>query len=134
MDSDKDGTIALQNLDCNCNNCELMLRDDIEFKLWKGWHEHLQYMDFMKKRRHNFRIAAELIWGSPQRTEITEDTIRQGKHLERIGRKMKFQFDKEGLLQYGICLSRNGKWNQPVTFSPNTCQLDTQHCFSNRRK
>ena len=43
--------------------------------------------------------------------------------------KMVFQFDKSGLLQYGNCT----KLNKPVSFIPNTCQLETQQCFEDRK-
>jgi len=44
---------------------------------------------------------------------------------------MKFQFDKkEALINYGNCT----KLNKEVSFIPNTCQLDTQECFENRKK
>lgn len=32
-------------------------------------------------------------------------------------------------LNFGHCL----KFNKAVTFSPNTCQLETQECFEHRR-
>lgn len=44
--------------------------------------------------------------------------------------KMKFIFDKStAKINYGNCT----KLNKPVSFIPNTCQLDTQECFKHRR-
>ena len=33
-------------------------------------------------------------------------------------------------LQFGACI----KFDKSVSFIPNVCQLDTQHCFENRKK
>ena len=44
--------------------------------------------------------------------------------------KMKFQFDKKEIaINYGSC----EKFEKPVSFIPNTIQLDTQQCFKNRK-
>ncbi len=51
--------------------------------------------------------------------EKTEDT------------KMRFEFDSSvASINYGHC----EKFNKPVSFIPNTCQLETQQCFEHRRK
>ena len=44
--------------------------------------------------------------------------------------KMKYQFDKStASINFGRC----DKFDKEVTFIPNTCQLDTQECFTHRR-
>lgn len=49
--------------------------------------------------------------------------------LQKEVDKMKFQFNrKECMINFGHC----SKFDKPVTFIPNTCQLDTQICFSHR--
>ena len=58
------------------------------------------------------------------------------KHLQRdLGKLNKHKASYAGYgfidnLQFGDCL----KFNKPVTFSPNTCQIDTQKCFEYRYK
>jgi hypothetical protein len=43
---------------------------------------------------------------------------------------MIFQFDSsKAAIHYGNC----SKFDRPVTFIPNTCQLETQGCFEHRR-
>jgi hypothetical protein len=43
--------------------------------------------------------------------------------------KMKFQFDSSGVSShFGNC----SKFDKPVSFIPNVCQLETQTCFENR--
>lgn len=60
--------------------------------------------------------------------EAIEDEANR-KGMLRVANKMNFQFDKTKLMGYGKC-SRFGK---PVTFLPNVCQLETQHCFIHRK-
>jgi len=133
----KESVLLLQKLDCNCNDCVFMDRDIVEFKLWAGYTEYLQYISFARKRRKQLKSASNLVYGEYSRgkfIEPTERDIRQGKNIETEARKMSFQFDKAQLtLNYGICLNRKGKWNQPVSFLPNTFQSDTQQCFKHRR-
>lgn len=132
---DKESIYLLQKLDCNCNNCKFLERDFVEWNLWKGYTEFLQYFDFLRKRRKQLFTASELIFGSKYKKNVNERSIKQGQILEATARKLKFQFDKSDLtLGYGICLSRKGKWNQPVTFVVETLQLDTQHCFVHRKE
>jgi hypothetical protein len=42
----------------------------------------------------------------------------------------KDQVNASHRINYGNC----SKLNKPVSFIPNTCQLETQQCFENRRK
>lgn len=39
------------------------------------------------------------------------------------------QINASHRINYGNCL----KFNKPVNFIPNTCQLETQQCFTHRR-
>jgi len=126
-------TYLLQKLDANCSDCKFMDRDIVETKLWKGYWEHIAYMDFIRDRMKSFKVAGELIHGSPVRPSVTPDTIRQGQHYIKKARKVQFQFDSSGLISYGICLNRKAKWGQPVTFISGTMQLETQECFKHRK-
>jgi hypothetical protein len=56
--------------------------------------------------------------------------LEQWDKLLTEAEKMRFQFNRnEGSINYGHC----DKLNKPVTFIPNTCQLETQECFKHRR-
>ena len=122
---DKETIIGLQKFDCNCNDCKFMDRDMVEYNLWKGYTEHLQYVIFLRERMKLFnQVCAAADNGS----------IDGAKIIEARARKLNFQFDKRQLtISYGVCLSRKGKWSQPVTFMPGSFQPDTQHCFVHRR-
>ena len=59
------------------------------------------------------------------------------KHMVRDIEKYKSFNELHGLeknashrCQYGNC----SKLNKPVSFIPNTCQIDTQDCFEHRRQ
>lgn len=98
----------------------------VEFDLWKGFTEHLQYMGFIISRHRLYESAGK---------SLDKGSLSGWKELNRQANRLKFQFDKSQLtIQYGVCLNRNGKFSQPVTFVPNTYQADTQHCFVNRKK
>ncbi|MES2395850.1 MAG: hypothetical protein V4549_07600 [Bacteroidota bacterium] len=75
----KESAIALQNIDCNCNDCIFMERDIEKLKAHKLTYEGTGLMD---------------------------------------------------QLAFGGCT----KFNKPVSFIPNTCQLETQNCFKHRRE
>lgn len=53
------------------------------------------------------------------------------RNLNKLERH-KATYEGTGLmdrLAYGYCQ----RYNKPVTFIPETCQLETQHCFEHRR-
>jgi hypothetical protein len=51
-------------------------------------------------------------------------------YIMKEASEMRFQFDKsEASINYGDC----SKLNKPVSFIPNVCQPDTQHCFIHRK-
>lgn len=54
--------------------------------------------------------------------------VRDLSKLEKHKHTYKGTGLKDGL-NYGDCV----KLNKPVSFIPNTCQLDTQECFEHRR-
>lgn len=113
----KEIIFELQLIDCNCNDCKHMVRDFDTYRKWEQWNKELQEKKFERKKAEAFRIANEC-----------ED--QQGKKtLLAIANKMKFMFDKSGLLQYGNCQ----KFSKQVSFIPGICQLETQQCFEHRR-
>jgi hypothetical protein len=113
----KESIFELQLIDCNCNDCKYMERDFETYRKWEQWNRGLQEKDFEQKKKEALRIANEC-----------EDE-RGKKTLLAVANKMKFMFDKSGLLQYGIC----EKFNKQVSFFPATCQIETQECFRHRR-
>lgn len=107
----------LQKFDCNCNDCKHMVRDFDTYRKWEQLSKELQLKEFERKKTEAFRIANECKDENGKKTLLS------------IASKMKFMFDKSGLLQYGKCQ----KFNKQVSFIPSTCQLETQKCFEHRR-
>lgn len=115
---DADSTYDLQKIDCNCNNCVFMYRDK---ETWQYWHN---------KKRNNAEIEFNMAKAKAiSETLLIEDESNRNGML-RIADKMKFQFDKTGLISYGKC-SRFGK---SVSFISDICQLETQNCFVHRKE
>lgn len=106
-------SIGLQNIDCNCNNCAFMQRDFKTYSKYESWNKQIQIDDFNKKKQNAFDIAEK------------ETNPKSKQTLLHYANKMKFKFDKSKCLQYGICI----KLKKSVSFIPNTCQIETQHCF-----
>lgn len=75
---DKESAYLLQLIDCNCNVCRYMVRDNKKLETHRN---------------------------SYQGTGLMDD------------------------LQFGDC----SKFSKPVSFIPNTCQLETQNCFEHRK-
>jgi hypothetical protein len=113
---DKESIFELQKLDCNCNNCAFLERDLEKFSKWAEWHKDLELKQFEKDKEKAIREA----------NLIEDPKERQG--MLRVANKMKFQFDKSKLLNYGKCT----KLKKDVSFIPNICQIETQDCFVHR--
>lgn len=114
--------IEFQKIDCNCNDCIFMVRDNEMFKKSVELHYKWQFNYFnsirgnLYKKAENWRLR-----GFPDNYEI----------VKREADKMKFQFDKKEIsINYGKCL----KFNKQVSFIPNVCQIETQVCFKHRRE
>lgn len=61
-----------------------------------------------------------------RKLQLDEYEKRQKKDPNR----KEFQFDKSAAsINYGNCT----KFNKPVSFIPDTCQIDTQECFKHRK-
>ena len=114
---DKESIIALQRIDCNCNNCGFMERDFCTYQKWEEWKKDIAKEDFDRKREKAIVEAKE-----------NEDLETQ-KVLLAKAKKMQFQFDKSKLIQYGTC----HRFRKEVSFIPNTCSLENQSCFIHRK-
>src|ERR1035437_6280190 len=95
-----------------------MERDFKTYKKWELFYKEMQEKEFKQRKSKAFRIANECI---DEKGKIS---------LLSIANKMKFIFAKGGLIQYGNC----NKFQKPVSFIPNVCQLETQECFQHRDK
>jgi len=115
---DKESIYLLQKIDCNCNDCGYMERDMVKFNKWRDWNMKLQLADFEKLKKSAFLEA-----------ELCPDEKGKKTLLHRANR-LKFMFDSKDLLHYGKCT----KLNKEVSFSPETCQIDTQSCFKHRKE
>jgi hypothetical protein len=113
---DKEGIYLLQRIDCNCNNCGYMRRDLATYKVWEDWHRAREFEDFEKRKAKAITDA-----------EAIEDEGSR-KALLYKANKMRFHFEKIKLINYGYCT----KFDKPVTFLPNICQIETQRCFVHR--
>jgi len=116
--------IELELIDCNCNNCIFMNRDIDKYKKWEIWHRSQAEKQYYQDKGKAICEAWSLF--DKSESEIDE---RHAKGMLRVAMKMKFQFDKSCLIQYGKC----EKLNKSISFLPNTCQIETQNCFKHRR-
>ena len=112
-----DTTIELEKIDCNCNNCICMYRDLKRYKYWENYWRTNSLKVFERRKAKAIEDA-----------EAVKDEKTRGGML-RVANKMRFEFDKKGLLSYGLC----SKFTKKVSFIPNICQLETQECFAHRR-
>ena len=92
-----------------------MERDFEKKKKWEEFHKKIQLAEF--------EVA------KAQKVKEAEGNIPRNEWLISKAKKLQFQFDKSGLINYGYC----NKLNKDVTFIPDNCQLDTQECFKHRR-
>jgi hypothetical protein len=117
----RESIIELQRIDCNCNDCWFMVRN---IELFKEWEEKNQLYAF---------TALEL--AIQKRLEKATEMERIGEFDKARGLTMEAKkltvknFLSRQLIQYGAC----HKFNKPVSFIPNVCQLETQNCFEHRR-
>ena len=114
----KEDAILLQKIDCNCNDCLFMRRDFDAHTYWLNWHKAQSESDFKKNQQKAIKDALS----------ISDKAHRSAELLKAS--KMKWQFNKSNLLQYGYC----DKHAERVSFIPGTCQLETQECFIHRRE
>jgi hypothetical protein len=117
----KEAAYLLQRIDCNCNDCGFMYRhmgqlNDARFK-----RDEMQRDSFERLRERMKEKAA--YWdeqGQAHKAGVLREEIK----------KMKYQYESPAAeIHYGLC----EKFDKPVTFIPNTCQLETQKCFIHRK-
>lgn len=119
---DKESIFELQKIDCNCNDCVFMNRDQERFKQSQELHYKWQLSHFNITKDNLLLKAKE--WDKRNEPDKAE-------YLRKEVSRMKFQFDKkEAFINYGYCT----KLNKNVSFIPNVCQLDTQECFKHRKE
>jgi hypothetical protein len=119
---DKESLIELQKIDCNCSDCIFMVRDIQRYNRSLEDHHRWQ-LDYFNTLKNNL-IKKAKEWRDRWNDLEKYDTVH------KMADKMRFQFDRnEAMINYGQC----SKFNKPVSFIPNTCQLETQNCFEHRR-
>lgn len=117
---DKESTILLQKIDCNCNDCKFMDRDIYKHNRSEVVH-HLWQIDYFLTVRKKM-VERGRFW-------IKKGDIEKGEKLLKEAKEMKFQYSNTSFINYGYCT----KLEKDVSFIPNTCQLETQECFEHRR-
>jgi hypothetical protein len=101
-----------------------MVRDFESYKKWFDWHKDLELKEFERLKEKAILDANNQI-----KESVTENDLKSAKGNLRVAEKMKFQFDKSKLIQYGNCTL----FKKQVSFIPYTCQIETQDCFKHRR-
>jgi hypothetical protein len=114
---------ALQEIDCNCNNCAFMERDLAEYEKWRVFHFDMQQQMFGARKAKAIDDAQALVSSNP----IEANVLKSYNLLLQKALDMVFVFEKN-IINYGNCT----KLGKPVSFIPNTCQIETQSCFVHR--
>ena len=131
----KESLLALQELDCNCNNCIFMQRDLYKYNVSKEFHAKLQLDEFNREKyklEQNIQFLTERINKLKNDKNFTsvKDMEFSLKDLKRQFDKMQYQFDSSKvMINYGYC----EKHKKDVSFIPNICQIETQECFKHRK-
>lgn len=85
----------MKEIDCNCNDCKWMVRDSILRKSWLEKHRQWDFEIFEFEKKKAISDAQAVIDMGIE--------INSGNGMMRVAQKMKFQFDKSGLIHYGKC-------------------------------
>lgn len=119
---DTESRYELQNIDCNCNDCIYMIRNQERFKQSLEFHHKMQFDYFTTLKNKLIKKANEY-----------RDRWYDLENWDRLlteAEDMKFQFDKSTAnINFGYCKNKK----KEVTFIPNIIQLDTQICFKHRK-
>jgi len=119
---DLESRIELQKVDCNCNDCKYMIRNQDKFKISLEFQYKMQ-LDYFTT------IQNKLIKKANEYKDRWYDLENWDKLLTEA-EDMKFQFDKStASINFGYC----DNLKKDVSFIPNICQLETQKCFEHRR-
>lgn len=121
-EEEKESAHLLQLIDCNCNDCKFMIRDQQKFHNSTSFHYVLCLREFVIN--HTRVLANAQKWYNKGEWE-------KGLALEIEGNAMDWQFDKKG--ECPVNFGRCSKLKKDVSFIPNTCQLETQQCFEHRK-
>lgn len=117
-------SFELQMIDTNCNNCFFMVRDIGKFKKWEQHHREEAEKDFQAEKKKAIEDAQKVISEGE-----TPNDRKSGEGMLRIAMKMRFEFQKNNLVQYGHC----SKLNKPVHFQPLVNSPQNQTCFIHRK-
>ena len=93
------------------------------YEKWRRFHYDMQQMSFGIKKAKAIDVAMALVATKP--TE--KGTIKAYHDALQTAWDMQLSFEKNKI-NYGRC----AKFDKPVRFLPDTCQLDTQECFQHR--
>lgn len=120
LEMNKESRYQLQCIDCNCNDCKFMVRDFDALELSK------------KKSRDyyawSYRFRRRYFWDEAQK-KLKKGKLKKYRGLLRERARIGLDTSYKSGLSFGNCI----KFNKPVSFIPNTCQLETQECFEHRR-
>lgn len=120
---DKESIFELQKIDCNCNDCVFMERNSEKFNQSLELH-HKWQLDYFNTRKNKLIEKAKWYKDKFYDLEMWDKLLTEAEN-------MKFMFNKsEASINYGNCK----KFEKSVYFLPNTCQLETQQCFTHRRE
>lgn len=108
----KKSIIALQQLDCNCNDCKFLIRNLAKQELQNQFHAKLQKQEFDRNRNNVLALAFTYKDNTAVNVEFKK-TFKPKKPNAGYGYCKKFDFKE-------------------ISFIPNILQLDTQHCFEHR--
>jgi len=117
----KESIIERQKIDCNCNDCINMIRNQERFKVSLDF-QHKMQLDYFTTIQNKLKSKAKEYKDRWYDLENWDRLLTEAED-------MKFQFDKSAAcLNFGFCKFLN----KDVTFIPNTCMLETQQCFKHR--
>lgn len=118
---DKESRYLFQLIDCNCNDCKFMVRD---FDKWNKSRKNKiqQALDAFNSEKERL-IEKSNQWRKKGESEKADQIVKEVS-------KMKFEPQINQSINYGNCV----KLNKPVSFIPDTCQIETQKCFEHRKQ
>lgn len=110
---DKESIYELQKIDCSCNDCKHLVRNNYKKKIQDDWWASVQKVEFDTNREAELSLAMI----------IRDKTM--------LATELKKQFKpQKSLFSYGYCKKFDFK---EVSFTPNVCSLETQECFEHRK-
>lgn len=115
---DKESIYELQKIDCCCNDCGYMVRDLEKYKRVLEWDKKWQLIFFRSKKARAI-VRARRHKNPEKRALALADAVALTHTY----------FPQRIPIGYGACT----KFGKQVSFTPNTCQLDTQDCFVHRK-